>query len=358
MGWPAGRTTRSLVVLASSRSFGTRNATTEKPPPSALPGWTSTCAWAAPGRATVAATRRPRRARAGWRYDEEKWCEASGSRFSGVVHVEGSGGTRRWTSAPGAARRACQAARRRAGRGGRRRTRPTATSRAEGRTATPAATYVLEPAGAGAEAAARQSTRRDSRAQRPVRARMVQAARSPAANQSPTATARGEVGAQHGQVGPTHHRQHDLVGRSRGDGDARAGLGESRGRHQHGGARAPRAPRARPTAAPGGPALARPAPARRHGTRTHVARASGRPGPVAASSTSTPDAGGAAPPTATCAGHSGEDHDGGQHRGAQTAQRRVLRHRSHHRALPSSVCTTNMPRRAWEILEPEGPFAG
>ncbi len=41
IGWSLGRITRSRVVLASSRSFGTRNATTENPPPFASP-WTVT----------------------------------------------------------------------------------------------------------------------------------------------------------------------------------------------------------------------------------------------------------------------------------------------------------------------------
>ncbi len=54
-GWSAGRVSRTFIVLASSRSFGTRKATTENPPPSTVPGCTDTCACATPGSATVAA---------------------------------------------------------------------------------------------------------------------------------------------------------------------------------------------------------------------------------------------------------------------------------------------------------------
>ena len=54
-GWSSGRVTWSLVVLASSRSLGTRKATTEKPPASAAAGWMVTWAWATPGRDTAAA---------------------------------------------------------------------------------------------------------------------------------------------------------------------------------------------------------------------------------------------------------------------------------------------------------------
>jgi hypothetical protein len=55
IGLSLGRITRSLVVLASSLSFGTRNATTLNPPPSVEPGWTVTWASAAPDDAKTAA---------------------------------------------------------------------------------------------------------------------------------------------------------------------------------------------------------------------------------------------------------------------------------------------------------------
>ena len=55
-GWSSGKVTWTLVVAASSRSLGTRKATTENPPPSAVAGWIVTWAWATPGRDTAAAT--------------------------------------------------------------------------------------------------------------------------------------------------------------------------------------------------------------------------------------------------------------------------------------------------------------